>query len=301
MSQDPGPPADDAVAVFQVQRGMLLGLAYRLLGSFADAEDVVQTAWLRWSDADRTVIEAPDRFLVTVVTRLSIDMMRLAHRRRETYVGPWLPEPVHNRDMRSLEPAHTVAQRETLSLAMLRIMQQLSAPERAVYVLREAFDLPYREIGEILGLSDANARQLHRRGSGHLNTGRHRFTADPEIHRDLVERFLFAARTGERDALEGLLARDVTLWADGGGRTSTALRPVTGAERVSRLMIGAFAKRQPTGLIVQINGQEGLLLQHDVVDMADVQICAFEISGDLITGIQWMANPDKLTRHGPVR
>jgi RNA polymerase sigma-70 factor (ECF subfamily) len=293
VAVDQEPPADDAVVVFQAHRGMLLGLAYRLLGSFADAEDVVQMAWLRWSATDRSVVEAPGRFLVTVVTRLSIDVTRLAHRQRETYVGPWLPEPVRAEDMRTLEPADTVAQRETLSLAMLRIMQQLSAPERAVYVLREAFDLPYREIGEILGLSDANARQLHRRGSLHLDSGQDRFVADPEIHRHLVEQFLLAARTGERNTLEGLLARDVTLWADGGGRVSAALRPVTGADRVARLLIGVFSLQQPIELrIVEVNGREGLLILRD----SQVQICTLEISDSLITGIQWMSNPDKLTR-----
>ncbi|QYN18574.1 sigma-70 family RNA polymerase sigma factor [Amycolatopsis sp. DSM 110486] len=207
-----------AGAAFEAHRPVLLGAAYRILGSLDDAEDVVQEAWLRWSEVDHTRVEAPRRFLVKVVSRLAIDRLRLAHRRRETYVGPWLPEPVNTHEGEPLGPADTAAQRDTLSLATLRLMHRLSAPERAVFVLREAFELPYEEIGQVLGLGEAHARQLHRRGASHLATGRDRFTLDPDVHRKLVDRFLTAARTGDRAALQGLLARDVTLWGDGGGK-----------------------------------------------------------------------------------
>ncbi|MFD0021569.1 RNA polymerase sigma factor SigJ [Streptomyces sp. NPDC058382] len=277
--------------VFEQHRALLLGVAYRMLGSFADAEDVVQEAWLRWSAEDRSAVEKPDRFLVTVVTRLSIDRMRLAYRQRETHVGPWLPEPVLTDERHPLGPADTAAQRETLSLAMLRLLQRLSVPERAVFVLREAFDLPYEEIGGILGLKEAHARQLYRRGSARLSAGRDRFTADPGVHRDLVERFLAAARTGNRAALEGLLAKDVTLWSDSGGKVSAALRPVSGAERVARLLAGTIAKHASVDFrVAELNGQSGLQVRLG----ARWQICAFEIADGRITGVQWMANPDKL-------
>ncbi|MZD07678.1 sigma-70 family RNA polymerase sigma factor [Streptomyces sp. SID5785] len=282
---------DDGVAAFQQHRTMLLGVAYRLLGSFADAEDVVQESWLRWSTVDRTTIQAPHRFLMTVVTRLAIDRMRLAHRHRETHVGPWLPEPVRTDGGEPLGPAETAAQRETLSLAVLRLLQRLSVPERAVFVLREAFELPFEEIGEILGLGEAHARQLYRRGRSHLGEDRDRFAVDPGRHRDLVERFLVAARTGQRDVLEGLLARDVTFWNDSGGKVSAALRPVFGAERVSRLVIGTLAKNDAVDFrIVELNGQHGLLIRLG----ARWQVCSFEVHDGLITGVQWMADPDKL-------
>ncbi|GII28761.1 RNA polymerase sigma24 factor [Planotetraspora mira] len=290
MVEDPDRPGDDGT-VFQQHRTMLLGVAYRLLGSFADAEDVVQEAWLRWSGVDQSAIEAPGRFLATVVTRLSIDRMRLVHRHRETHVGQWLPEPVLTQEGRPLGPAETAAQRETLSLAMLRVMQRLSVPERAVFVLREAFGLPYEEIGGILGLGAAHARQLYRRGSNHMTGGRDRFTVDPGLHRDLVERFLLAARTGERDVLERLLAQDVTMWCDGGGKVSVALRPVSGAERVSRLLIGSIAKHSSVDFrIAELNGQAGLLIRLD----SQWHVCSFEVADNLIIGVQWVADPDKL-------
>ncbi|MFF3443807.1 RNA polymerase sigma factor SigJ [Streptosporangium sp. NPDC002721] len=296
MPEDPDRPGDDGATVFEQHRGMLVGVAYRLLGGFADAEDVVQEAWLRWSGVDRSAIEAPDRFLRTVVSRLSLDRMRMAYRHREAHVGPWLPEPVLTQEGQPLGPAETAAQRETLSLAMLRLLERLSVPERAVFVLREAFDLPYEEIGETLGLSDAHARQLYRRGSHRLADGRERFTVDPGMHRDLVERFLVAARTGERSVLEGLLARDVTLWSDGGGKVSTALRPVSGAERVARLLIGTIAKHRSSVdfRIAEFNGQAGLLIRLG----SHWQVCSFEVAGGVITGVQWMADPDKLERSG---
>ncbi|MEV0186512.1 RNA polymerase sigma factor SigJ [Streptomyces sp. NPDC050625] len=293
---EPDRRVNDDVTEFQGQRAMLVGIAYRLLGSFADAEDVVQEAWLRWSTVDRQTIASPGHFLITVVTRLSIDRMRLAHRRRETHVGPWLPEPVLTEVGQPLGPAETAAQRDTLSLAMLRLLQRLSVPERAVFVLREAFELPYMEISGILGLSEAHARQLHRRGTDHVAAGRKRFTVDPGKHRDLVERFLIAARTGERDALEGLLAHDVTLWNDSGGKVSAALRPVFGADRVSRLVIGTLAKHDSAEFrVVELNGETGLLMCLS----SRWQTCSFEVTEGLITGLQWMANPDKLDHLTP--
>ncbi|MGP4017532.1 RNA polymerase sigma factor SigJ [Saccharopolyspora sp. 5N708] len=287
---------DDASAVFQRHRPVMLGVAYRMLGSFADAEDVVQEAWLRWADTDWSAIEVPRRFLITVVTRLAIDRLRLAHRNRETYVGPWLPEPVRTQEVEPLGPADTAAQRDTLSLATLRLMHRLSAPERAVFVLREAFELPYEEIGEILGLGEAHARQLYRRGAAHLATDRDRFPTDPSVHRALVERFLHAARTGDRTALQGLLAQDVTLWGDGGGKARAALRPVSGAERVSRFLTGTIDKYPDVEFqIAEINGQAAVLVRLG----RQWQVCAFEISCGLVTGIQWMSNPDKLTQLAP--
>jgi len=196
-----------------------------------------------------------------------------------------------------LGPAETAAQRDTLSLATLRLLQRLSAPERAVFVLREAFELPYAEIGEILGLSEAHARQLHRRSSNRLAAGPQRFTADPATHRNLVERFLVAARTGDRASLQSLLAQDVTLWSDGGGKVRAALQPVLGAERVTRLLSGSIAKHSAVDFrIVEINGHPGLLIRLS----EQWHVCSVEVTDDgLISGVQWMSNPDKLRRLTP--
>jgi RNA polymerase sigma-70 factor (ECF subfamily) len=294
---EPDRQNDDHTAEFQKHRTMLVGVAYRLLGSFADAEDVVQEAWMRWSTVDQQKISAPNHFLVKVVTRLAIDRMRLVYRHRETHVGPWLPEPVLTEEGAPLGPAETAAQRETLSLAMLRLLQRLSVPERAVFVLREAFELPYGEISGILGLSEAHARQLHRRGADRITAERKRFSVDPVKHRDLVERFLLAAETGERDVLQGLLADDVTFWNDSGGKVSAALRPVFGAERVSRLVIGTLAKHDSVAFrVVELNGEPALILQLG----SRLQTCSFEVADGVITGVQWMANPDKLEQISPM-
>lgn len=288
---------ESASSVFEEHRPVLLGVAYRILGSLADAEDVVQETWLRWSGADRSVVEVPRQFLIKVVSRLAIDRLRLAHRWRETYVGTWLPEPVHTQAEHPLGPAESAAQRDTLSLGTLRLMHRLSAPERAVFVLREAFELPYEEIGQILGLNEAHARQLHRRGSAHLTSGRDRFGDDPDVRRELVDRFVAAARTGDRRSLQGLLAQDVTLWGDGGGKARAALRPVSGADRVGRFVVGTIDKYSDVEFrTTEVNGQTALLVKL----ASHWQVCSFEVRDGLITGIQWMSNPDKLSRINPI-
>ncbi|MGH3859728.1 sigma-70 family RNA polymerase sigma factor [Actinokineospora sp.] len=245
---------------FERHRSVLLGIGYRMLGSFADAEDVVQDAWIRWAGVDHATVEEPRSFLVTIVSRLAIDRMRLAHRRRETYIGPWLPEPVRT-DREELGPADTAQQRDTLSVATLRLMERLSAPERAVFVLREAFELPYEEIAEVLNLTAAYARQLHKRAGARLAADRERFAADPVIHRDLVDLFVLAARTGDRDALQKLFAQDVPLWTDGGGKIRAALRPVRDADRVTRFLGGVLGKYGEVDLtVIEVNGLAAMVM-----------------------------------------
>ncbi|SDI06341.1 RNA polymerase sigma-70 factor, ECF subfamily [Actinokineospora alba] len=277
---------------FERHRSVLLGISYRMLGSFADAEDVVQDAWIRWAGVDHDTVSDPRRFLITIVSRLAIDRMRLAHRKRETYVGPWLPEPVRT-DREELGPADTAQQRDTLSVATLRLMERLSAPERAVFVLREAFELPYDEIGEVLSLTAANARQLHRRAGARLTADRERFATDPGDHRDLVDRFIEAARTGDRNALQALFAQDVTMWTDGGGKSRAALRPVRDADRVARFLMGVLGKYDEIDLtVIEVNGLAAMVL----VLGEYRQIISLEISDGLVTGVQMVSNPDKLTR-----
>lgn len=289
---EPGEAGYDAG--FERHRTVLLGLAYRMLGSWWDAEDVVQEAWLRWrrGTADGAAIEDPRGWLVTVTTRLALDQLRSAHRRRETYVGPWLPEPVPQ-DRLAADPADTAERRATVSLAALRLMEQLSPPERAVYVLREAFELPYREIAEVLELTEPGARQLHRRAAARLDADRARFTVDRREHLALVDRFVAAAASGDRRGLERLLARDVVMWNDGGGRVRAALNPIHGPDKVARFLLGIMERYPRTEAYpVLTNGGPGLLLDFT----AQRLVLSFETSADGIVAIQAVTNPDKL-RH----
>ena len=209
-------------AVFEEHRRVLLGLAYRLLGSVWDAEDVVQDAYLRWMGADRTDVREPRGFLMTIVTRLALDHLRSARVTRTAYVGPWLPEPVATD---ALGPLDTAELRDTVSFATVHLMERLSPPERAVFVLRAAFELPYDEIAETVGLSAAACRQTYHRAHAHLSGGHHRFPATSEEHARLLEGFLHAARDGDLNSLSAMFAEDVTSWTDGGGLVRQARRP----------------------------------------------------------------------------
>lgn len=276
--------------VFEAQRQRLFGLAYRLLGSAEEAQDVVQDAFLRWSQVDRTVIGAPSAWLAKVVTNLSLTRLTSARARRERYTGPWLPEPVITSD-RTLGPLDTAEQRDTVSMALLQLMERLTPSERAVFVLREAFGHSYREIAEILDRSEADCRQLKHRAARSL-VGPRRFQPDAAQLRDLVERFLAAAQGGDLHEFERMLAADVVLWSDGGGQAFAASRPVIGRGRLVRLFAGAV-RRFPgvwlTGVEVNgvpalVAGQEDRLVAVVVVDVADGRIAALHA----------VLNPDKL-------
>lgn len=280
--------------VFEQHRQVLLGLAYRMLGSWWDAEDTVQEAWLRWRRAtdgpDAAPIADPRGWLVTATTRLALDQLRSARHRRETYVGPWVPEPVPTGHL-ALDPAETAAQRSTVSLAALRLMERLSPPERAVFLLREAFELPYQEIADAIGIEAANARQLHRRAAGRLDGDRARFRVDSGEHHALVDRFVAAAASGDREGLESLLAHDVVLWNDGGGRVRAALNPIHGPDKVVRFLLGVMDRFPSTRAHrVEVNGGPGLLLDFDTVRL----LLSFETYDGNIVGIQGVVNPDKL-------
>ncbi|MGY0232854.1 RNA polymerase sigma factor SigJ [Longispora urticae] len=263
---------------FEEHRAALTSLAYRILGSRHDAEDIVQEAWLRWRDA--TDVRNPRGFLFTVVTRLAID--RLRSRAREPYVGPWLPEPVPT-------PADVVDRRAEVSLAALRLMEQLTPPQRAVYVLREAFDLPYAEIAAVLEVTEPGARQLHRRAGSLLAEGRARFEPDPAAHRALVDRFLAAASTGDSAGLHRLLAEDVVLWSDGGGRVRAALQPIYGADRVARFLLGVIGKFPSRWERAEANGGPVLFWFG-----GNAHLWSFEVADGRIVGVQSLSNPDKL-------
>jgi RNA polymerase sigma-70 factor (ECF subfamily) len=275
---------------FEEQRPLLLGIAYRLLGSMWDAEDVVQDAYLRWMRADRASVREPRAFLTVVVSRLALDQLRSARVTREAYVGPWLPEPV---SADAFGPLDTVELRDTLSYATLHLMERLTPPERAAFVLREAFQLPYDQIAEILGTRAENCRQLHHRAARHLAGGRDRFQPSATDHTALLRRFLEAAQNGDLESLTGLLADDVSAWNDGGGKVRAPLRPVLGRSNVLAFMAGLMT-RYPLGetTIVAANGEPALRMNMGGQD----QLVAFGIREGRIQAIFTVRNPDKLTR-----
>ena len=284
--------AAQAAGALVAHRPMLLGLAYRLLGSLHDAEDVLQEAYLRWLDVDRDSVAEPRRYLSRVVTRLALDRLRARQAARETYVGPWLPEPVPT-DPSPFGPLETVEQRETLSTALLHLLERLTPPERAVYVLHTAFALPYAEIGDLLDRSAADCRQLHHRAVARIAEGRRRFTAGAAEQRRLLDAFLAAARDGDLARLTGLVADDATAWNDGGGRVSAARNPVLGAGRIARFFTGLYHRRHPgvRGDRIELNGGPALLLRLPSGARSTLSVAAAD---GRITGFYLIGNPDKL-------
>lgn len=281
----------DKLAPFQAQRARLFGLAYRLLGEAAEAEDVVQDAFLRWDSSDQ--VDIPQAWLTKVVTNLCLNRLTSARARRERYVGPWLPEPVFTPDS-ELGPLETVEQRDSLSLGVLVLLERLTPPERAAFVLREAFGYSHGDIAEILDVEEAHARQLHRRARAHVGEPRRRFTASPEHQKKIVEQFLAATVNGDVAGLERLLAEDVVSWADGGGRAMAARRPLIGRTTVVRLLGGL--SRHPMAARMEmsvelVNGDPAIVAREgDVLN----SIVVPEVSDGRITLLRTIANPDKL-------
>ena len=274
--------------VFEQHRAVLLGLAYRLLGSMHDAEDVVQDAWLRWAAEDRSGVRDPRAFLVTVVSRLGLDRLTSARATRETYVGPWLPEPVESS---RLGPLDTVELRETVSYATLHVLERLTPPERAVFVLREAFAMPHDDIAGVLGLSAVHSRQLLARARQRIASGADRGHPTREEHLRLLTGFLDAAGNGNLDGLVALLADDVVAWNDGGGRVRAALRPIVGRDKVVPFFVGLL---QRFGLadaeLVEVNGHPALRTH-----MGEAwQLVTIGVRDGRIRSIYAVLNPDKL-------
>ncbi|SFP75680.1 RNA polymerase sigma-70 factor, ECF subfamily [Amycolatopsis arida] len=281
----------DAFATFEAERPRLFGLAYRLLGSAHEAEDVVQDAFLRWNGADH-VVDRPSAWLAKVVTNLALNRLTSARARRERYVGPWLPEPVLTTGD-ALGPVETAEQRESVSLAFLTLLERLTPAERAVFVLREAFGHPHRDIAEILELSEAHCRQLHRRARQRLRADGPRFDVDRADATRLVERFLAAARDGDVPALERMLAADATSWADGGGRVGTARRPILGRERVARYLAGAVT-RFGAGIALEITEVNGCPAAVGWAGGTVVGVLVPELAEGRVAALRIVANPEKL-------
>jgi RNA polymerase sigma-70 factor (ECF subfamily) len=285
----PGAGRPDTARAFEEKRDLLTGVAYRILGSATDAEDVVQEAWLRWANVDSSEVANPRAFLVRVVTRLAIDRLRRTKARRESYVGPWLPEPV----VSDRDAADDVALAESVSMALLVVLEALSPLERAVFVLREAFGMPHAEIAGILGRSEAAVRQLARRARDHVREGGARFETDQETRRQVTERFLEAALGGDIEALMEVLAPGVTLVADGGGRVRAPLRPVHGADKVARFLVAVATRpgQDVRAYIAQVNGGPGIVV---TAEGAPVAVLVLDVDGGVARTVHLVANPEKL-------
>jgi RNA polymerase sigma-70 factor (ECF subfamily) len=278
-------------AVYEEHRGRLFGIAYRMLGSVADAEDVLQDAWLKWSQADAAV-EKPAAYLARTVTNLALSRLTSATAQRELYVGPWLPEPLVESSVPDV--ADEVERAESVSLAMLVVLESLSPLERAAFILHEVFGYPYREVAEALGRSEAAVRQLGRRAKSHVAARRPRFDTSAAEQRRVTEEFLTACMGGDLGRMLELLAPDVEVWTDGGGKVPAARRPVRGADHAARGALEAFLGIPDIGVSpARVNGRPGAVITSGGV--IDSVVC-LEVADGRITEIRVIRNPDKL-RH----
>lgn len=280
----------DATDTFVEHRGLLFGLAYRIVGSVADAEDVVQEAWMRWQGADRDLVADPRGYLVRVVSRLAIDRYRQLRDRRESYLGEWLPEPLLTESASA-----QIESAETISLALLEVLEKLSPLERVVFVLHEAFSYPYPEIAEILERTEPAVRQLASRARTHIRDHKPRFDSDEAARRRATEQFVAASVSGDLQGLLALLAPDVELHSDGGGKAKAPLRAIVGADKVARFL-AAVAQQPPyedPGMrIANVNGGAALV----ATDAGDpVAVFTVDLRDGRIQQVRILANPEKLT------
>jgi RNA polymerase sigma-70 factor, ECF subfamily len=284
---------------FAEHRDHLMGVAYRMLGSRAEAEDAVQEAWLRYASADTGKIEDLRGWLTTVTGRICLDVLRSARVRREAYVGPWLPEPFVDRLPAADDPAEWVVQADRVSFALLLVLETLSPEQRVAFVLHDVFAVPFEEVAGLLDTTVENARQLASRARRSVAAGERRHTADLALQRKVQSAFLAAASGGDMDELIKLLAPDVVAMGDGGGIGPAARQPVIGPLKVARFIVGLFRQAEKAGAHVEavlVNGDLGLQFEA-VANLAEVGVSTMSIGPDgLITGIYNQVNPEKLTR-----
>jgi RNA polymerase sigma-70 factor (ECF subfamily) len=284
------PLSMDRETQFQDLRPLLFGLAYRMLGRRADAEDVVQDAYLRWQSAPAEEVRLPKSYLTTIVARLALDELKAAYRRRETYVGTWLPEPL-------VQPAGTkpMEMAESLSLAFLRLLETLSPVERVAFLLREVFDAKYEEVAAALETSEANSRQIVARARKHIHERRPRFAVGRDSQSAVLREFLAACATGDPSQLTALLSEDAVLYTDGGGKVSAALNPIVGADRVVRFLIGVGRKIPALSVeFADVNGGVGAIL---LEAGRPYGVMALDVTTEgLIASLYVVSNPDKLPR-----
>lgn len=290
----------DLAASHDELRPLMFSIAYRMLGSVADAEEIVQEAFLRMHKTTDggEVLQVPDAYATTVTTRLAIDALRSARRRRETYPGSWLPEPILDDDA---DPAHHLELDDTVSIAFLAVLERLSPVERAVFLLREVFEYEYRDIAHVVQRNEANCRQLFTRARAHLAEDRPRFNPSPEQRAELASRFFAALRDGDVKGLERLLADDVAFYGDGGGKAPAIAKPLHGAGRVARFLLGLMRwGTRLDGRVVPVlaNGDPAARLESTNGELLGVM--SLEIVDDQIRAIRNQINPDKLHHLGPV-
>lgn len=281
--------------LFEEHRPVLMGVAYRMLGRVVDAEDVVQDAWLRWSRADHDAVREPRAYLVRITTRLAIDRLRQIKARGESYVGPWLPEPLVTDVAGTVaDAAEQAVLADSVSLAVLVVLESLSPLERAVFVLREAFGYPYAEIAAMLERGEPAVRQLAGRARRHVEERRPRYEVDPAQRRDLTERFLAAAANGDLEGLMALLAPDVRLVGDSGGKAKAPLRILSTADKVGRFLVGAVRKgvADPSVRILELNGGPALLVLSAGLPDSVFQL---DVADGRVQAVYIIRNPDKLT------
>ena len=279
-------PAAEA-ATFEEWRPLLFGIAYRMLGSAADAEDVVQDASVRWLRRGEEPVRSARAYLVTVVTRLCLDLLDSARVQRETYAGPWLPEPL------LVDEGSAAEQADSLSLAFLVLLEELTPLERAAYLLHDIFGYPFEQVATALGRTPAASRQLAVRARARIEQRRQRFDADLRHGRELTDRFVAACATGDMAQLMAMLADDVVLWSDGGGKVRAAVRPVVGPDRCARFLVNVAKKAQGMPRPVVLNGQPATIL---VEDDRVTNALVLDILGGLVVGVRVVRNPDKLAR-----
>jgi len=284
--------------VFSTDRPLLFSVAYRMLGSASDAEDVLQDAWLRYRGADASAIRSPKAFATTIVTRLCLDRLKSARAARDAYVGQWLPEPVLTSEVQG--PDVMLQRAESVTLAFLVLLEQLSPEERAVFVLKDVCEYEHAEVAAMLGTTVENSRQLLHRAKGRLASGRPRLTGTPESRRAIAERFTRAFATGDGPGLTALLTEDAGLWSDGGGKASAARRPIVGRDPVRQFLVGLHRTAQATGrarevslAIEDVNSEPALVVRTGGILES---LFVFSIENDAIAGIRVVRNPDKLAR-----
>ena len=279
---------DLRLQTFEAHRPLLFSIAYRMLGTVMEAEDAVQECYLRFMATELAAIQSPKAFLTTVVTRLCLDQLKSARVKREAYIGPWLPEPLLTADA----PDDLLARHESIAMAFLVLLETLSPVERAVFLLREVFDYDYEQIGAIVEKSESNCRQLYSRARRYIHDRRPRFTAAPQQHA-IVENFMTALARGDIGQMEQLLAQDVQLWSDGGGKVSAATRPLAGQNIVLRFLAGIYAKRPADArlTLVESNGGPSLLVWAGAALIGVVNLHCVD---SLIAEIRFVVNPEKL-------
>ncbi|MCU1249621.1 MAG: polymerase sigma-70 factor [Edaphobacter sp.] len=296
--RQPDPDASIYLATFDQYRSLLFSIAYRMLGSVADAEDMLQETFIRWQQSADEKIESPRAFLVTIISRLCINHLQSARVRREEYVGEWLPEPIVT-DPTS-DPFAIIKVDESLSIAFLVLLERLTPIERAVFLLREVFEYEYSEIANIVGQSEVNCRQILRRARQHVSTMRPRFEVPEPKRTDLLERFLTAVGTGEMTGLIELLSKDVVLHSDGGGKGLAVPNEVRGADKVARGILGSLKRLVPATLVrkmVRINGAPGLV---NYLDGKPHSVLTLDVQNGRIQNIYIVTNPEKLSHIPPL-